>query len=71
VTSRQPRKRQAEIEALSEELNTTLRLDRADDAVKELLAFLADEDFYAANATTARQRRLRQLQNAIAKALEK
>jgi hypothetical protein len=71
LTSQRPRKRQAEIEALSEELNTTLRLERADDAIKELLSFLADAGFYAANATTGRERRLRQLQNAIEKALAK
>ena len=60
---------QADIAKLSEELTTKLRTDRIDEAMKELLAFLADADFFAANATVGRKRRLRSLQNAIEKAL--
>jgi hypothetical protein len=48
-----------------------MRLQRVDSAIKELLDFLADADFFAANASTGRRRRLRSLQNAIEKALEK
>ena len=59
----------ARIEQLSEELTTNLRLERVDEAMKELLDFLADADFFAANATTGRRRRLRTLQNAIGKVL--
>ena len=64
-----PRRSQAKIEALSEELTTKLRLERVDDAIKELLDFLADPDFFPPNATTGRKRKLRTLQNAIDKAL--
>ena len=73
--SKMPEKRtqtprsQADIAKLSEELTTKLRTDRIDEAMKELMAFLADDEFYAANATTGRKRRLRTLQNAIEKAL--
>ena len=58
-----------DIARLSEELTTKLRTDRIDDAIKELLAFLEDAEFYAANATTARKRRLRTLQKALETAL--
>jgi len=67
--SGRPPRDQAEIEQLSEEISTKLRLDRVDDAIKELLAFLADADFFAANATTGRKRRLRALQNSLEHAL--
>lgn len=60
---------QAEIERLSQELSLKLKLDRIDEAMKELLAFLSDEQFFATNATTGRRRRLRTLQKAIEKAL--
>jgi hypothetical protein len=66
-----PSRSQAKIEELSEELTTKLRLERIDDAVKEVLAFIEDRDFFAANATTARRRRLRSLQTAIEAALVK
>jgi hypothetical protein len=66
-----PRQSQAKIQELSEELTRELRLDRVDSAIKELLDFLADTDFFAAHASTGRRRRLRTLQNALAKALEK
>lgn len=69
TTKRSGSKKQAEVEAISEELNTTLRLGRADEAIKELLAFVEDGDFFARNASTGRRRRLRSLQNALAKAL--
>jgi hypothetical protein len=68
--SRPPRS-QANIEQLSKELSTNLRLERVDDAIKELLDFLADAEFFAANASTGRKRRLRSLQNALEKALAK
>ena len=61
---------QAQVQELSEQLNTKLRLDRVDAAIKELLDFLADSEFFAANASTGRRRRLRALQNTIGKALE-
>ena len=67
--ARTPRSR-ADIEKLSEELTSKLRTDRIDDAIKELLAFLSDAEFFAANATTGRRRRLRSLQNAIQGALD-
>jgi hypothetical protein len=71
VTSRRTdAERQAQIESISGDLNTSLRLSRIDAAIKELLAFMEDDEFYAANATTGRKRRLRSLQNAISKALE-
>ena len=60
---------QADIEKLSEELSTKLRTDRIDNAMKEILAFLGDADFFAANATVGRKRRLRQVQKAIEGAL--
>jgi hypothetical protein len=60
---------QAKIEELSQELTTNLRLERVDDAIKALLDFLADSEFFTANATTGRRRKLRTLQNALAKAL--
>jgi hypothetical protein len=66
-----PARDQARIQELSEELTRDLRLGRVDAAIKELLDFLSDPDFFAANASTGRRRRLRSLQNAIAKALEK
>jgi hypothetical protein len=66
-----PRQSQAKIQELSEELTRELRLDRIDSAIKELLDFLADADFFAAHASTGRRRRLRTLQNALGKALEK
>jgi len=62
---------QAQVQELSEQLNTKLRLDRVDAAMKELLDFLADAEFFAANASTGRRRRLRALQNTIEKSLEK
>jgi hypothetical protein len=60
---------QERIERISEELTTKLRLDRVDDAIKELLAFLADAEFFAANIPTGRRRRLKSLQTAIESAL--
>ena len=66
-----PQRSQAQIQELSEQLNTNLRLDRIDKAIKELLDFLADAEFCAANSPTGRRRRLRTLQNAIEKALQK
>ena len=66
-----PQRSQAQIQELSQELNTNLRLDRIDKAIKELLDFLADAEFSAANSPTGRRRRLRTLQNAIEKALQK
>jgi len=62
---------QARIQELSEVLTLTLRLERVDKAIKELLDFLSDSEFFAANASTGRRRRLRTLQNAIDKALQK
>jgi hypothetical protein len=59
------------IQKLSEELTRDLRLQRVDAAIKELLDFLSDAEFFAAQATTGRRRKLRTLQNAIEKALEK
>ena len=53
------------------ELTRDLRLERVDNAIKELLDFLSDADFFAANASTGRKRRLRALQNAIEGALQK
>jgi hypothetical protein len=64
-----PARNQAQIQKLSEELTTQLRMERVDGAIKELLDFLADSEFFAANATTGRRRRLRSLQNGIEKAL--
>ncbi len=61
----------AQIQKLSEELSTGLRLDRVDAALKELLDFLGDAEFFAANASIGRKRRLRTLQNAIETALQK
>ena len=61
---------EARIQKVSEELTRELRLQRIDGAIKELLEFLADEDFFAANVSTGRRRRLRALQNAIDKALQ-
>ena len=66
-----PARNQAGIKELSDQLMTDLRLERVDNAIKELLDFLADGDFFAANASTGRRRRLRSLQNAIEKALQK
>jgi len=66
-----PARDQARIQELSEELTTNLRLERIDAAIKELLDFLSDEEFYAANASTGRRRRMRSLQNALEKALAK
>ena len=66
------RTRDAErIQKLSEELTRDLRLQRVDSAIKELMDFLSDAEFFAANATTGRRRKLRMLQNTIEKALEK
>ena len=62
---------EARIQELSEQLSTDLRLERVDNAIKELLDFLSDAEFFAANASTGRRRRLRSLQNAIDKALQK
>jgi hypothetical protein len=64
-----PRRSQAKIEELSQELTTKLRLERVDEAIKELLDFLADPDFFPPNATSGRKRKLRTLQNAIDQAL--
>jgi hypothetical protein len=64
-----PPRDQARIEKLSEELSLNLRLERVDDAIKEVLSFIADTEFFAANASTGRKRRLRSLENAIHKAL--
>jgi len=66
-----PQRSQAQIQELSEQLNTKLHLDRVDNAIKELLDFLADAEFFATNSPTGRRRRLRTLQNAIEKALQK
>jgi phage shock protein A len=68
---RTPERNQARIEQLSKDLTRDLRLERIDAAMKELLEFLADADFFAAHASTGRRRRLRTLQNAIDKALQK
>jgi len=68
---RKPGRDEARIQALSEELTRDLRLQRVDGAIKELLEFLTDEEFFAANASTGRKRRLRTLQNAIDNALPK
>ncbi|HEX5139997.1 MAG TPA: hypothetical protein VFX19_03570 [Dehalococcoidia bacterium] len=68
--TKQPRD-DARIQELSEALTSDMRLQRVDSAIKELLDFLSDADFFAANASTGRRRRLRSLQNAIEKALEK
>jgi hypothetical protein len=71
MTTKRPRssRSQAKIEELSQELTTNLRLQRVDEAIKELLSFLADTDFFGQNATTARRRRLRTLQRALEQAL--
>ena len=61
----------ARIQKLSEDLTRDLRLQRVDGAIKELLDFLSDAEFFAANASVGRRRKLRSLQNAIEKALEK
>jgi hypothetical protein len=61
----------ARIQKLSEDLTRDLRLQRVDGAIKELLDFLSDAEFFAANASVGRKRKLRSLQNAIEKALEK
>jgi hypothetical protein len=61
----------ARILEVSEELTTKLRLERVDGAIKELLDFLSDTDFFAANASQGRRRRLKTLSNAIEKALQK
>jgi hypothetical protein len=66
-----PAKDEARIQELSEELTRNLRLERIDAAIKELLDFLSDDEFYAANASTGRRRRMRSLQNALEKALAK
>jgi len=66
-----PERDEARFQALSGELATELRLERVDKAIKELLDFLSDAEFFAANASTGRRRRLRALQNAIEKALAK
>jgi hypothetical protein len=68
--SRPPRD-DARLQKLSDELTRDLRLERVDNAIKELLDFLSDADFFAANASTGRRRRLRALQNAIESALQK
>ena len=59
------------IQKLSEELTTGLRLQRVDAAIKELLDFLADTEFFPPNASIGRKRKLRTLQTAIEQALEK
>jgi DNA-binding FrmR family transcriptional regulator len=69
--TKKPARDQARIQQLSEDLTRDLRLQRVDSAIKELLDFLADAEFFAANASTGRRRKLRALQNAIEKALEK
>jgi hypothetical protein len=69
-SARTPRN-QAQIQQLSEDLTTKMRLERVDEAIKELLAFLVDTDFFAVNATTGRRRRLRALQNTIENALDR
>ena len=61
----------ARIQKLSEDLTRDLRLQRVDGAIKELLDFLSDAEFFAANASTGRKRKLRALGNAIEKALVK
>jgi hypothetical protein len=66
-----PARNEARIQQLSDELTRDLRLQRIDAALKELLDFLSDEEFFATNASTGRRRRLRTLQNAIEKALQK
>ena len=68
---KKPARDEARIQALSEELTRDLRLQRVDGAIKELLEFLTDDEFFAANASTGRKRRLRTLQNAIDNALPK
>ena len=68
--SSQPRD-EARIKELSDELSTKLRLDRVDAAIKELMDFLADAEFFAANASTGRRRKLKALGNAIEKGLGK
>jgi hypothetical protein len=66
-----PARDDARIQKLSDDLTRDLRLERVDNAIKELLDFLSDADFFAANASTGRKRRLRALQNAIEAALQK
>jgi hypothetical protein len=66
-----PARDHAQIQALSEQLALELRLERVDRAIKEVLDFLSDTEFFAANASVGRRRRLRALQNAIEKALPK
>jgi hypothetical protein len=60
---------QEKIEKLSGELSTNLRLDRVDNAIKELMSFLADTDFFAANVPVGRKRRLKALETALQGAL--
>jgi hypothetical protein len=66
-----PARDDARLQKLSDELTRDLRLERIDNAIKELLDFLSDADFFAGNASTGRRRRLRALQNAIESALRK
>jgi hypothetical protein len=66
-----PERNRAEVQQLSDQLSTELRLERVDGAIKELLGFLADAPFFTANASTGRRRRLRTLQKAIEDALQK
>ena len=66
-----PARDDARIQKLSDDLTRDLRLERVDNAIKELLDFLSDADFFAANASTGRRRRLRALQNAIESVLQK
>jgi len=66
-----PARDDARLQKLSDDLTRDLRLERVDNAIKELLDFLSDPDFFAANASTGRRRRLRALQNAIEGALKK
>jgi hypothetical protein len=69
-SSKAPRD-EARIQQMSEDLMRDLRLQRVDAAIKELMDFLSDAEFFAANASTGRKRKLRALGNAIEKALEK
>jgi hypothetical protein len=66
-----PARNEARIQQLSDELTRDLRLQRIEAAIKELLDFQSDEDFFSTNASTGRRRRLRTLQTAIEKALQK
>ncbi|HEX5368090.1 MAG TPA: hypothetical protein VFY10_01605 [Dehalococcoidia bacterium] len=68
---KRPARDQERIQEVSDQLTRDLRLGRVDEAIKELLSFLSDTDFLAASASTGRRRRLRTLQNAIDKALQK